>query len=58
MRSPIQEVWLVDLVKNCLEVYRQPGLNGYSLMLKFWRSQQVAPLAFPGFEVSVAFILG
>ncbi len=57
-RSLIQEVWLVDLVENCLEVYRQPGQNGYSLMLKFWRGQQVAPLAFPEFEVSVDFILG
>ncbi|MEG4456961.1 Uma2 family endonuclease [Microcoleus sp. N9_A1] len=57
-RSLIQEVWLVDLVKNCLEVYRLPSQNGYSLMLKFWRGQQVAPLAFPEFEVSVDFILG
>lgn len=57
-RSLIQEVWLVDLVENCLEVYRQPGPNGYSLMLKFWRGQQVAPLAFPDLEVSVDFILG
>ena len=57
-RSLIQEVWLVDLVENCLEVYRQPGPNGYSLMLKFWRGQQVAPLAFPEFEVSIDFILG
>jgi Uma2 family endonuclease len=57
-RSLIQEIWLVDLVKNCLEVYRQPSPNGYSLMLKFWRGQQVAPLAFPEFEVNVDFILG
>ncbi|MEG5017800.1 MULTISPECIES: Uma2 family endonuclease [unclassified Microcoleus] len=57
-RSLIQEVWLVDLVENCVEVYRQPAPNGYSLMLKFWRGQQVAPLAFPEFEVSVDFILG
>jgi Uma2 family endonuclease len=57
-RSLIQEVWLVDLVKNCLEVYRQPGPNGYSLIIKFWRGQQVASLAFPDLEVSVDFILG
>jgi Uma2 family endonuclease len=57
-RSLIQEIWLVDLVENCLEVYRQPSPNGYSLMLKFWRGQQVAPLAFPEFEVNVDFILG
>ena len=57
-RSLIQEVWLVDLVENCLEVYRQPGPNGYSLMLKFLRGQQVTPQAFPDLEVSVDFILG
>ena len=57
-RSLIQEVWLVDLVKNCLEVYRHPGPNGYSLMIKLWRGQQVATLAFPDLEVSVDFILG
>jgi len=57
-RSLIQEVWLVDLVENYLEVYRQPGPNGYSLMLKFWRGQQVAPLAFPDLELSVDFIFG
>lgn len=57
-RSLIQEVWLVDLVENCWEVYPQPGRNGYSLMLKFCRGQQVAPLAFPDLEVSVDFILG
>ncbi|MGB7893324.1 MAG: Uma2 family endonuclease, partial [Microcoleus sp.] len=57
-RSLIQEVWLVDLVENCLEVYRHQGPNGYSLMLKFWRGQQVASLAFPDLEVSVDFILG
>lgn len=57
-RSLIQEVWLVDLVENCVEVYRQPGPNGYSLMLKFWRGQQVAPIAFPDLEVSVDFLLG
>ena len=57
-RSLIQEVWLVDLVENCLEVYRQPGPNDYSLMLKFLRGQQVTPQAFPDLEVSVDFILG
>ncbi|MEG4208381.1 Uma2 family endonuclease [Microcoleus sp. Pol7_A1] len=32
-RSLIQEVWLVDLVENCLEVYRQPCPNGYIAIL-------------------------
>ena len=57
-RSLIQEVWLFDLVAECLEVYRQPTPNGYSLMQKFWRGEKVSPLAFPQLEVSLDFILG
>ncbi|MDF0554083.1 Uma2 family endonuclease [Kamptonema sp. UHCC 0994] len=57
-RSQIQEVWLVNLVAECLEVYRQPTPNGYSLIQRFWRGQQVSPLAFPELEVSLDFVLG
>jgi Uma2 family endonuclease len=57
-RSGIQEVWLIDLDKDCIEVYRQPTLNGYDLIQKFRRTQQVSPLAFPDFTVNVDFILG
>jgi Uma2 family endonuclease len=57
-RTGIQEVWLWDLEANCLEVYREPTANGYALVQKFWRGQQVSPLAFPEFEVSVNLILG
>lgn len=57
-RSLIQEVWLVDLVAECLEVYRQPTPNGYSLMQKFWRDQEVSPLAFPDLAVRIEFLLG
>ena len=57
-RSLIQEVWLVNLVENCLEVYRQPTLNGYSLILKLYAGQEVAPIAFADFTVSVDWIFG
>jgi len=57
-RSGIQEVWLWDLEENCLEVYREPIANGYTLMQKFERGQQVSPLAFPEFAVSIDLILG
>ncbi|MFB8794747.1 MAG: Uma2 family endonuclease [Microcoleus sp.] len=58
VRSLIQEVWLVDLEAQCLEVYRQPTPNGYSLIQKFWRRQQVSPFAFPELEVKSDFVLG
>lgn len=57
-RSQIQEAWLVDLVENCIEVYRQPTSNGYSLIQKFWRGQQLSPSAFPYFEARVDFVVG
>jgi Uma2 family endonuclease len=56
--SGIQEVWLWDLEENCLEVYRNPTGNGYALMQRFWRGQQVSPLAFPELTVNVDLILG
>ncbi|MEG4810443.1 Uma2 family endonuclease [Microcoleus sp. F8-D3] len=57
-RSGIQEIWLWDLEENCLEVYREPTANGYALIQRFWRGQQVSPLAFPEFVVSIDSILG
>ncbi|MFS8117234.1 MAG: Uma2 family endonuclease, partial [Microcoleus sp.] len=57
-RSQIQEVWIVNLQENCLEVYRQPTVNGYSVILRFWRGDEVSPLAFPEFVVSVDLAIG
>ncbi|MGB3266833.1 MAG: Uma2 family endonuclease [Microcoleus sp.] len=57
-RSGIREVWLWDLEANCLEVYRNPTANGYISMQKFERGEQVSPLAFPEFVVSIDLILG
>jgi Uma2 family endonuclease len=56
-RSGIQEVWLWDLEANCLEVYREPTANGYSLIQKFEGGEIISPLAFPDFEVSIDLIL-
>jgi Uma2 family endonuclease len=56
-RSTIQEVWLLDLAENRLEVYRQPTPNGYSLMLELHQGQEIAPIAFPDFAVSVGALL-
>jgi hypothetical protein len=46
-----------NLQKNCL-VYRQPTVNRYSLMLRFWWREQVSPLAFPEFAASADFAIG
>jgi Uma2 family endonuclease len=57
-RSGIQEVWLWDLEENCLEVYREQTINGYTSIQKFEGGQQISPLAFPDFIVSIDLILG
>ncbi|NJL66705.1 MAG: Uma2 family endonuclease [Richelia sp. CSU_2_1] len=57
VRSLIPEVWLLNLVENSLEVYRQPTPNGYNLILKLHRGQEIAPIGFPDFTVSVDAIL-
>ncbi len=57
-RSGIREVWLWDLEANCLEVYRDAIANSYTSMQKFERGQQVSPLAFPDFIVSIDLMLG
>jgi Uma2 family endonuclease len=57
-RSNIAEVWIVDLTRDCLIVYREPTPEGYGFQQDFDREQSVTPLAFPEFEVSIDFILG
>ena len=57
-RSVIQEVWLWDLEENCLKVYRDPTANGYTSVQKIERGEQISPLAFPEFAVSIDLILG
>jgi Uma2 family endonuclease len=44
--NQIPEVWLINLNKNTLEVYRQPENNGYQDFQKFNSNQIISPLAF------------
>lgn len=57
-RAGIAEVWIVDLTRDCLTVYREPTGDGYGFQQDFDLGRWVAPLAFPDFEVSLDFILG
>lgn len=54
----ILEYWILNLVDNVLEVYRDPADTGeqahYQTKLTFTREQQVSPLAFP--ECQIGFI--
>lgn len=54
----IREFWLVDLNQDRVEVYRQPGAEGYGQLHTFGRGERITPLAFPEVEIAVAEILG
>jgi Uma2 family endonuclease len=55
-RCGVPEAWLVDLVKRTLEIYRDPGRDGYQQVQRL-RDGRIAPLAFPDFEIAVESIL-
>lgn len=50
----ISETWIVDLQARFIEVYRQPGPNGYERKLEFRGADPVAPGAFPNAKVTAA----
>jgi Uma2 family endonuclease len=47
-RAGVPEVWIVNLNKNVIEVYRNPSPEGYHDVQEFSGDQQLAPQAFPG----------
>ena len=57
-RGGIREVWIVDLAGDCVEVYREPGAEGYRDVRRFTRGQSLAPQAFPDLHLTVDEILG
>lgn len=56
-RAEINEVWLIDLQARKITVYRQPSLNGYKEIKEYGRNNSIAPVAFPGMNISVREIL-
>jgi Uma2 family endonuclease len=57
-RAGIGEVWLVDLVAERVELYRQPSPRGYQDRHTVWRGQRLAPQALPDLDLSVDAVLG
>jgi Uma2 family endonuclease len=52
-RSRIPEAWLVDLPGEGIEIYRDPGPDGYREVRRLRRGERVAPQAFPDLVLSV-----
>ena len=52
-RAGIPEVWIVNLVDNWVEVYREPAAVGYTSLQKVLPGRTAAPLAFGDLVVAV-----
>jgi len=56
--SGVPEFWLVDLLKNTIEVHREPSTSGFREIRKLRKGDRISPLAFPDLELNVSDILG
>jgi Uma2 family endonuclease len=54
----VPEVWVVDLGRDAVEIYREPSTTGYAHARRLGRGAEVAPAAFPDVVVAVDAILG
>ncbi len=54
----ITELWLVNLIEQRLEIYRQPAANGYQEIKHCRKNDSISSLAFPDISLVVAEILG
>lgn len=57
-RAGVPEVWLVNLPRKTLEVYREPNFRGYTSQIILAPGQLVSPLAFPDDVFEVAELVG
>jgi Uma2 family endonuclease len=56
-RAGVSEVWLINLVEQKIEVYREPNFTGYSSKTILRPGQQAASQAFPDVVVDVGELL-
>ena len=56
-RAGIGEVWIVNLVEQTIEVYREPHFTGYGAKTILRAGDQARPQAFPNDAVDVAELL-
>ena len=56
-RAGITEVWIVNLVNQTIEVYREPHFTGYRSKANLRAGDKAMPEAFPNIAVDVAALL-
>ena len=57
-RTGVPEVWVVDVVRGVVEVFRRPALRAYRVRRELRRGQRVSPAAFPRTAFRVDDMLG
>lgn len=57
-KAGIQETWLVNLLENCIEVYRSPSAEGYEVRRIARHDQPLSSQAFPDLQMTANEILG
>ena len=57
-KAGIHEVWIVDLVSECVEIYQEPTTSGYKKMNKKKASDTFSPSSFPDMTIAVNWVLG
>ncbi|MEC4853558.1 MAG: Uma2 family endonuclease, partial [Jaaginema sp. PMC 1079.18] len=54
----IPEAWIVDLNRNCIEVYQSPDSDGYRSKQTYDFGQTLTPIRFPQRHLAIASLLG
>ena len=57
-RHGIPEVWLVDLTRDRIDVYRDPSGMAFGSEIPYGRGEAISPQAFPDLQVRVEDIIG
>ena len=53
-KEGIGEYWIVNLQRGCIEVYRDPTSDGYSVTAELWRGDFASPRTLPMVKLDVA----
>ena len=56
-RQQIPEYWILNLVDDCLEVFREPAGESYNRRFVLRHGDSIAPLAIPGATIAVSEML-
>jgi Uma2 family endonuclease len=57
-KAGIIEVWLVDLLSGCIEIYQEPSSFGYGVMRKKRGSDVIFPSVLPEISIAVEGVIG